>query len=56
VPTASALLFDIGVFMLVFGSAVLLLIALAHQSIRGRRAAPRGTAPTGESPAAGREG
>ncbi|EPX87842.1 Multisubunit Na+/H+ antiporter, MnhB subunit [Rubellimicrobium thermophilum DSM 16684] len=56
VPTASALLFDIGVFMLVFGSAVLLLIALAHQSIRGRRAAPRGPAPTGESPAAGREG
>jgi multicomponent K+:H+ antiporter subunit A len=42
VPTASALVFDIGVFALVFGATVLMLIALAHQSVRGRRAsAPR---------------
>ncbi len=41
VPTASALLFDIGVFALVLGATVLLLIALAHQSVRGSRAVPR---------------
>ena len=45
VPAASALLFDIGVFALVVGSTVLMLIALAHQSVRGRRAAPRAEAP-----------
>ena len=45
VPTASALLFDIGVFALVVGATVLMLIALAHQSLRGRRAAtPRAEA------------
>ena len=31
---ASALLFDIGVFAVVVGTTVLILIALAHQSIR----------------------
>ena len=36
-PVASALLFDIGVFTLVVGATVLMLIALAHQSIRHRR-------------------
>jgi multicomponent K+:H+ antiporter subunit A len=41
VPTASALLFDLGVFALVFGATVLMLIALAHQSVRGQRATPR---------------
>ncbi len=41
VPAASALLFDIGVFALVFGATVLMLIALAHQSVRGHRAVPR---------------
>lgn len=41
VPTASALLFDIGVFLLVVGATVLILIALAHQSVRGHRAAAR---------------
>jgi multicomponent K+:H+ antiporter subunit A len=40
VPTASALLFDLGVFALVFGATVLILIALAHQSVRSHRAAP----------------
>jgi multicomponent K+:H+ antiporter subunit A len=41
VPTASALVFDIGVFALVVGATVLMLIALAHQSVRGHRAAAR---------------
>jgi multicomponent K+:H+ antiporter subunit A len=51
VPLASALLFDSGVFVLVVGSTVLILIALAHQSIRSprrsstaRRRPPRPTA------------
>jgi multicomponent K+:H+ antiporter subunit A len=39
VPLASALLFDLGVFALVVGATVLILIALAHQSIRVPRAA-----------------
>ena len=38
VPVASALLFDLGVFALVVGATVLILIALAHQSIRSHRA------------------
>lgn len=37
VPAASALLFDLGVFSLVVGSTVLILTALAHQSIRINR-------------------
>jgi multicomponent K+:H+ antiporter subunit A len=41
IPLASALLFDLGVFLLVIGATVLMLIALAHQSIRSHRAAPR---------------
>jgi multicomponent K+:H+ antiporter subunit A len=39
VPLASAALFDLGVFALVVGATVLILIALAHQSIRRLRAA-----------------
>jgi multicomponent K+:H+ antiporter subunit A len=39
VPMASALLFDLGVFALVVGATVLMLIALAHQSIRRPKAA-----------------
>lgn len=35
-PTASALLFDLGVFSLVVGATVLMLIAIAHQSLRTR--------------------
>jgi multicomponent K+:H+ antiporter subunit A len=38
IPLATALLFDLGVFLLVVGSTVLILIALAHQSIRSPRA------------------
>jgi multicomponent K+:H+ antiporter subunit A len=40
VPLASALLFDIGVFALVVGATVLMLIAIAHQSVRSHRAPP----------------
>jgi multicomponent K+:H+ antiporter subunit A len=39
-PLASAVIFDLGVFALVFGATVLILIALAHQSVRSQRAAP----------------
>ena len=38
VPLASALLFDFGVFALVVGATVLMLIAIAHQSVRSHRA------------------
>lgn len=38
IPVASALLFDVGVFALVVGATVLMLIALARQSVRGHRA------------------
>ncbi|SDZ12638.1 monovalent cation/H+ antiporter subunit A [Nitrosomonas sp. Nm58] len=37
VPIATALLFDLGVFALVVGATALILIALAHQSIRSHR-------------------
>jgi multicomponent K+:H+ antiporter subunit A len=53
VPTASALIFDLGVFALVVGATLLMLVALAHQSVRGRRAAPREAPvpePTGRAP------
>ncbi|WP_425326576.1 monovalent cation/H+ antiporter subunit A [Pseudaminobacter salicylatoxidans] len=43
VPAASALLFDLGVFTLVVGATVLMLIALAHQSVRSLRAARAST-------------
>ena len=38
IPVATALLFDLGVFALVVGATVLMLIAIAHQSIRSHRA------------------
>lgn len=38
--TSSALLFDIGVYMLVVGSTVLILVAIAHQSLRFYRKLP----------------
>jgi len=41
VPLASALLFDLGVFSLVVGATVLMLIALAHQSVRSHWAHER---------------
>jgi multicomponent K+:H+ antiporter subunit A len=53
IPIASALLFDVGVFALVVGATVLMLIALAHQSVRGQRAAPRpAAAPAAQRPVA----
>ena len=38
IPLATAILFDLGVFSLVLGATVLMLIALAHQSVRAPRA------------------
>ncbi|WP_434064266.1 monovalent cation/H+ antiporter subunit A [Pararhizobium gei] len=37
IPLATAILFDLGVFSLVLGATVLILIALAHQSLRAPR-------------------
>jgi len=37
VPAATALIFDLGVYALVVGAVVLMLIAIAHQSIRSAR-------------------
>jgi multicomponent K+:H+ antiporter subunit A len=34
---ATTLLFDIGVYMLVAGSAVLILVSIAHQSMRSKQ-------------------
>ena len=36
-PAATALLFDMGVFAVVVGATVLILIAIAHQSLRSAR-------------------
>ena len=47
VPVATALLFDLGVFALVVGATVLMLIALAHQSVRSRAPAAPAAAPRG---------
>jgi multicomponent K+:H+ antiporter subunit A len=41
VPLASALVFDLGVFLLVVGATALMLVALAHQSIRSHQAPRR---------------
>src|SRR5690606_20586251 len=38
IPLASAVLFDLGVFCLVVGATTLMLVALAHQSLRRPRA------------------
>ena len=43
VHIASALFFDAGVFAAVVGSTLLILTALAHQSVRGHRKAPEKT-------------
>jgi multicomponent K+:H+ antiporter subunit A len=39
VPVASALLFDLGIMVLVVGASALMLVALAHQSLRRTRSA-----------------
>lgn len=46
VPMAAALFFDLGVFVLVVGATVLILIALAHQSVRSPKAARSSVLPT----------
>ena len=38
-PLASALIFDLGIMVLVVGASVLMLVALAHQSLRRTRVA-----------------
>jgi multicomponent K+:H+ antiporter subunit A len=48
IPMASALLFDIGVFAVVVGATALILVALAHQSIRSPRM-PRRSEGTNEA-------
>ncbi len=53
IPTASALLFDLGVFLLVVGATVLVLIALAHQSVRARRSPRAAPAEAPETETAG---
>jgi multicomponent K+:H+ antiporter subunit A len=40
IPLATAVLFDLGVFLLVFGSVTLILTAIAHQSLRRPRRSP----------------
>jgi multicomponent K+:H+ antiporter subunit A len=51
VPLATALLFDLGVFALVVGATVLMLIAIAHQSVRSHRApSERGSVGPAASP------
>jgi multicomponent K+:H+ antiporter subunit A len=50
-PLATALLFDLGVFILVVGSTTLILIAIAHQSVR----APRRAKPAPADPARSEE-
>jgi multicomponent K+:H+ antiporter subunit A len=49
IPTATAILFDLGVFVLVVGATVLMLIALAHQSTRRLRATRTAAAAEEES-------
>ncbi|MGF9694514.1 monovalent cation/H+ antiporter subunit A [Rhizobium sp. 0TCS1.26] len=49
VPAATALLFDLGVFALVVGSTVLIMVALAHQSIRNNRLKAIGAAKVEDS-------
>lgn len=49
VPFATATIFDIGVFVLVVGATVLMLIAIGHQSIRSARAPTPPTEATEDS-------
>ena len=42
VPFATALLFDLGVYLLVVGATVLILVAIAHQSLRSQPRRRRG--------------
>jgi multicomponent K+:H+ antiporter subunit A len=51
VPFATALVFDLGVYLLVIGATVLILIAIAHQSLRSSRAAAEEAPAADEAPA-----
>ena len=53
IPLASALPFDVGVFAVVVGTTVLILIALAHQSIRSPRARTSAVADPAGAPTEG---
>ena len=54
VPAATAMAFDLGVFALVVGATVLMLIAIAHQSLRSARLREYDQEPeVGEGPGAG---
>src|SRR5690606_14255957 len=44
IPLATAVLFDLGVFAVVVGATTLMLIALAHQSLRRPRQLPAAAA------------
>lgn len=46
---ATALFFDLGVLLLVVGATALMLIAIAHQSLRSHRARLSETGKTGET-------
>jgi multicomponent K+:H+ antiporter subunit A len=50
VHLASALFFDAGVFATVVGATLLILTALAHQSVRSHRQAPERSAAAGTGP------
>jgi multicomponent K+:H+ antiporter subunit A len=52
VPAATALVFDAGVFALVVGATVLMLVAIAHQSLRIARLREREAPPQGDREAA----
>ncbi len=52
VPLPTALLFDLGVFVVVVGSTSLILVALAHQSLRRPRAGKSAAGPGPETGAA----
>ncbi|QTD46780.1 monovalent cation/H+ antiporter subunit A [Ottowia testudinis] len=47
---ASAMFFDLGVFAVVVGATLLILTALAHQSVRGHRRAPEKTVTASTGP------
>ncbi len=50
VPAASAMAFDLGIFATVMGATVLMLIAIAHQSLRASRMREHDAESTGKEP------
>lgn len=56
VPTASALFFDLGVFALVVGATVLMLVAIAHQSLRRPKVRKKISDDTEDDTETGKEG